>query len=192
MKVLAPESNEELWAANFPLRKVPCFLGPDNFKLNELIAVSFYLVELSDNEAEKKRLLGSTLRERAEVLQWLSLATQDLCLTFTKGAFPLNGRAPYNRKQVEDAYEELDRLVERYEARLRDHTYLVGERASLADYSGAIIFTRIFENLYGEQWRKQHHQLMRWFNTIVADPFVSFLWKDINLCKEPLKHPGQK
>ncbi|CDO93788.1 unnamed protein product [Kluyveromyces dobzhanskii CBS 2104] len=192
VKILDPEANEQLWSKLFPLKKVPCFVGADGFKLTEQLAVLSYLVNLSGNQSEIQRLLGSSYKEKAEVLQWLSLANTDLCLAFTRGAFPLNGREPYNRKKVEDAYAELERIVQRYEQRLNDHSFLVGDRASLADYLGAVIFTRIFENLFGKKWREEHAKLMQWFDTITKDPFVSFLWDDVKLCDEPLPHPSKK
>ncbi|CAH00674.1 translation elongation factor EF1B gamma [Kluyveromyces lactis] len=192
VKILEPESNVEYWSKLFPLKKVPCYVGSDGFKLTQQLAILVYLVNLSDNNAEIQRLLGKGNKEKAEVLQWLSLANTDLCLAFTRGAFPLNGRSPYNKKQVDDAYAELDRLVQRYEQRLNDHKYLVGDRASLADYLSAIIFTRIFETLYGKKWREEHAKLTQWFTNITEDPFVSFLWEGITLCDEPLPNPPTK
>lgn len=195
VQVLQPETDpviDAIWEKNFPRRKVPCFLGSNGFKLTEALAVMIYLINLSEDQDEKDRLLGKTLEEKCHILKWLSFANHDFCYAIVRGFFPLVGRVPYNKKQVESAYAELENHITLFEDRLRDHTYLVTEKPTLADYSCAVMFARAFEYLYGEEWRAEHYHINRWFKTVISDPFVAFLFEDVEFCQEPLKGPGQK
>ena len=65
---------------------------------------------------------------------------------------PLNGTIPYNKKQVDDNSAYLAKVVDIFEKRLADFTYLVGERLTFADIF-ATLFVRGFDFLFGKEWR---------------------------------------
>ena len=61
--------------ANFPLGKAPAYLEEENnFKLTEFVAIAEYFLSISDN----KTYIGENLKDKMQVLRWLSYANQDL------------------------------------------------------------------------------------------------------------------
>ena len=79
VNVVNTEESLEQFSKDFPLKKIPGFAGPNGFKLTEVIAILFYLVNLSSDEETKNTLLGEDVATKAQVLRWVSLANTDLC-----------------------------------------------------------------------------------------------------------------
>lgn len=83
------------------------------------------------------------------------------------GAFrPLLGRDPYNKKSVDDSLKATEKNVKVLEDHLLVNTYLVGERLSLADIFAAGIISRGFEFFFDKEWRSEHPNTFRWFETV--------------------------
>lgn len=118
------------------------------------------------------KLLGKNAIEYAEVIRWLSFANLEVLPTAATIIMLLKGISPYNKKLVDEKSAYLEKLVAIFEARLSKYTYLVGERVSFADYFCAFEFVRLFENLFGTEWRKAHPATARWFKTVAAQPLV--------------------
>lgn len=124
------------------------------------------------------KLTGKNATENALVLKWMSFANLEVLPALAKTFLPLVGRAPYNKKQVEEGYAALKPLEAVLETRLLEFTYLVGERLSVADLFTAALLVRGFENLYGAEWRKAHPGVTRWFKTVISSKYlVEFLGK---------------
>ncbi|KAG7825794.1 hypothetical protein KL909_001026 [Ogataea angusta] len=205
------ETTDEAFQKNFPLGKVPAFIGPKGYKLNEAIAVLYYceylqvrtnidafmmkyfhqlysypLVSLKD---ENHPLLGKTFQDRAQVLKWISFASSEFMVEATTAFKPFVGKAPYNKKAVDEALEKMEKCVSALEARLEHYTYLVGERLTIADVFVASMFYRPFTVLYGDEWRSKHPYLTRWWKTIAATDFLNWFFKDVKLIEKPLEAP---
>lgn len=85
----------------------------------------------------------------------------------------LNGTKPYNKKTVDDTAKEVAAAIDAAEEHLTHHTYLVGERITLADLFSAGLLYRGFQNFFDKQWRQQHPAVTRWYETIVNQPIYS-------------------
>ncbi|EGW31703.1 elongation factor 1-gamma 1 [Spathaspora passalidarum NRRL Y-27907] len=153
----------------FPLNKIPAFIGPKGFKLHEIIAISLYLINLAD---PKSKLLGKNAGEYAQILKWASFSNTEFLPTIATAHKSINGIIPYNKKLVDDALAYLDKVVAIFDARLANYTYLVGERITFADIFAATYFIRGFNWFFGTEWRKQHPNIIRWFNTVVASEYL--------------------
>ena len=81
---------------------------------------------------------------------------------------PLIGRDPYNKKSVDDALKATEANVKVHEDHLLVNTYLVSERFTLADLFTAGIASRGFQFFWDPEWRSNHPNITRWFNTVIS------------------------
>lgn len=142
--------------------------------------------------APENKLLGKNATQYAEILRWLSFGTSELLTALAKSFKPLIGKAPYNKKQVDEALEYLEQLNSILEARLTNYTYLVGERISFADYFVALLSLRGFNFLYGAEWRKAHPAVTRWFKTILAQKFFTDVIPEVEFIAKPVEYTPPK
>lgn len=192
VKIVDPNTVEEQFAKEFPLKKVPAFRGPHGFKLTEQLAINYYLTNLSKDEKMKTQLLGSPddLQTQSQIIKWESFANSDLIINLVLVFRPLSGEAPYIKKNVDAAQEYLGVIANVFETRLKDYTYLVGENITLADLVSVAAFTRGFSKaVFGSEWRKQHPAIVRWFNTVTASYFLKDEFKDFKFIDKALEAP---
>jgi len=155
-------ANDPDFVAKFPLGRVPCFEGPDGWKLHENIAIVLYLLKQDPNT----KLLGTNDREFAEVLQWLSWANSDLLVAIGGFFRPTVGKDPYNKKSVDDAVIRTRGLCKYLDDKLQTRTFLVGERLTIADYHVTAMLSRGFESLFDPEWRKDFPNVTRFWTTV--------------------------
>ncbi|OJD30753.1 elongation factor 1-gamma [Diplodia corticola] len=183
-----PESIPEgLLKAN-KLGKIPTFEGADGYTLHECIAIAVYVT----SQNEKTTLLGKTKQDYASILKWMSFANAEI-LPQLAGAFrPILGKAPYNKKAVEESLKLAERNVSVVEEHLTHNTYLVGERLSLADIFAASLLSRGFQYFYGKQWRSENPATTRWFQTVWNQPLWQAVSKPFEFIDEPVKNQAPK
>ncbi|EJS41381.1 cam1p [Saccharomyces arboricola H-6] len=194
VNVVVPDTAGEQFARDFPLKKVPAFVGPKGYKLTEAMAINYYLIKLSQDEKVKAQLLGADddLNAQAQIIRWQSLANNDLCTELVNAIGPLRGDVPYNKKNVDAAMGAIAKIVDIFDARLKNYTYLATESISLADLVAAAIFTRHFQILFGSEWRAQHPAIVRWFNTVRASHFLKDEYTDFKFTEKPMAPPQKK
>ncbi|CAK9439142.1 uncharacterized protein LODBEIA_P33660 [Lodderomyces beijingensis] len=180
---------DSAYEKSFPLNKIPAFIGPKGFRLTEVIAISVYLINLADS---KSPLLGKNAAEYAQILKWLSFANMELLPKEASVFRPLKGLVPYNKKQIDEGNAFLVKVNSVFEERLANFTYLVGERLTLADIFAATTYVRGFDNLYGEEWRKEHPSITRWFKTVIASPYLKEYLGDYKFIAKPIEYVPPK
>lgn len=185
--------DEPEFEKNFPLKKVPALVADKGYKLHEIIAVIFYLLDFLP-EQEREALLAYKKENLPQVLKWLSFANSELLPNLSNAFGPLRGSAPYNKKQVDTALEKADANVAIFEERLTNFTYLVGERQSLADVFAAVLAVRGFNYVWGKEWIAKHPVFVRWFKTVLDSPILkdTELVKDFKFIETPLAPPQGK
>ncbi|KAJ4360052.1 elongation factor EF-1 gamma subunit [Didymosphaeria variabile] len=170
------------------LGKVPTFEGADGFVLSETIAIAVYLT----SQNEKTALLGKTKQDYASILRWMSYANTEI-LTPLGGWFrPLVGRDPYNKKNIEDSKAAATKAVHVLEEYLLTHTYLVGERLTLADFFTASILARGFQYFYDKAWRAENPNVTRWYETVYNVPSYSAVAGKLEFIEEAIKNVPPK
>jgi elongation factor 1-gamma len=87
----------------------------------------------------------------------------------------LIGRDPYNKKSVDDHAKAALKAIHALEQHFLVHTFLVGERITLADLFTASLIARGFEYVLDKQWREENPNTTRWYETITAQP----MWKAV-------------
>ncbi|KAM0670430.1 hypothetical protein MY8738_004596 [Beauveria namnaoensis] len=182
----APRTPEHL--AGSPIGRVPAFVGEDGFTLHEAIAIAIYFT----SQNEKTTLLGKTKQDYASILKWMSFFTNDVLNPLAAHFLPLLGRKPYNKQAVDDAAKEEERAVAVVEKYLSEHTYLVGERLSLADLYSAGLISRGFDYFYDAKWRQSHPATTRWYETIVNQPIYSDIVGKVQFIDKALPNVAPK
>ncbi|KAK3501531.1 putative translation elongation factor eEF-1, gamma chain [Neurospora crassa] len=152
-----------------PLGKVPTFVGADGYTLFECIAIAIYVA----SQNEKTTLLGKTKQDYASILKWLSFFNTEVLPPLAGWYRPLLGKAPYNKKAVEDAQATALKAISVAEAHLKNNTFLVGERITLADLFATGIIARGFEFFFDKAWREQYPNVTRWYTTVYNQPIYS-------------------
>ncbi|KAI1005304.1 Elongation factor 1-gamma 2 [Podosphaera aphanis] len=170
------------------LGKVPTFVGADGFVLTETIAISVYIT----SQNEKTTLLGKTKQDYALILKWMSFFNTDFIAPLTSPILMLIGRTPYNKKTLEESVKSSEKVVDVVESHLRDNTYLVGERITLADYFAAGIISFSFATIFDKEWRSANPNTTRWYETVYNQPVFSTVAGEIKMVDEAIKYQPPK
>jgi elongation factor 1-gamma len=164
-----------------PLHKVPTFVGADGFVLTESIAIAVYVT----SQNEKTTLLGKTKQDYASILRWMSFFNSEVLPKLGGWFRPLLGKDAYNKKAVEDSQKAALEVIAVAEAHLRDNTYLVGERITLADIFATGIISRGFEYFFDTEWRQANPNVSRWYETVYNQPIYSAVVPEFSLLEKP-------
>jgi elongation factor 1-gamma len=117
--------------------------------------------------------LGKTKQDYASILKWLSFFNSEVLPPLGGWFRPLLGKDPYNKKSVEESSQRSLKAFKVVEDHLLRHTYLVGDRITLADLFAAGIAARGFEYFFDKEWRKQNPNVTRWYETVINQPIYS-------------------
>jgi elongation factor 1-gamma len=170
------------------LGKVPTFEGADGFVLSECIAIAVYLT----SQNEKTALLGKTKQDYASILRWMSFANTEILSPLGGWFRPIIGRDPYNKKNVEESQKAALKAVHTLEEHLMTHTYLVGERLTLADLFATSIIARGFQYFFDKAWRAENPNVTRWYETVYNQPSYSAVAPKLDFIEEAIKNVPPK
>jgi elongation factor 1-gamma len=165
-----------------PLGKIPAFLGEDGFALSECIAVAIYIT----SQNEKTTLLGKTKQDYASILKWMSYFNTEIVPVLGSWFRPLVGKDPYNKKSVDEASKRALKNVKVVDDYLVRHTYLVGDRITLADIFAAGTIFRGFQYFFDKEWREAHPNVTRWYQTIINQPIYADVAPKVEFIEKPL------
>ena len=101
---------------------------------------------------------------------------------------PIQGIDPYNKKNVDESLKATNASLKVLDDHLLVHTFLVGERISLADLFVAGILSRGFEFIFDKQWREQNPSVTRWYETVYHQPIYKSVVPELNFIDEALKN----
>lgn len=122
----------------------------------------------------------------------MSFANSEILPTTAAIFRPIAGLSPYNKKQIDDSQASLKVINDVVEARLKEFTFLVGERLTIADYFVAVHYLRGFENLFGAEWRKQYPAITRWYSTVIAQPLLKEAFASFKFIAKPIEYTPPK
>ncbi|ORY13868.1 hypothetical protein BCR34DRAFT_672790 [Clohesyomyces aquaticus] len=170
------------------LGRVPTFQGADGYVLSECIAIAVYLT----SQNEKTALLGKTKQDYASILRWMSFANTDVLSALGGWFRPIIGRDPYNKKNVDESQKAALKAVHTFEEHLMTHTYLVGERLTLADIFATGILARGFQYFFDKAWRAENPNVTRWYETVFNQPIFSAVAGKLEFIDEAIKYTPPK
>lgn len=105
---------------------------------------------------------------------------------------PLRGSAPYNKKSVDDFKKESQDALYVLEQHFLVHTFLVGERMTLADLYVTSQISRGFQYVLDKEWRSEHPNTTRWFETVANQPIWKAIIEKPILVEEAIKYTPPK
>ncbi|KAJ2080605.1 hypothetical protein H4R24_002968 [Coemansia sp. RSA 988] len=176
------------YLAKYPAGKTPVFEGVDFFSLTDSSAISFYVAAKSSNSAY---LLGHTDEERAEILQHVFFAEGEYMLSLINVLYPLMGFTSYIKPAHQAAEQEHFRFLDVLNTILRDKTFLVGERLTMADIIVGCDLIYAFKHYLTADDRKKYRNVTRYFKAMINQPSFK-AWKEEKPVEQPRKAKMKK
>jgi elongation factor 1-gamma len=152
----------------------------------ESTAIARYVLE----SAGRTDLLGgSDVLQRAHVQAFCDVALGRIDPLGRPLFYPVLFPAFFkpDKARFDEALEQLRGVLSGFERHLVDHTFLVGERITLADITVSMSLLWFFECVLDPEFLMEYRALKRWFFTCIGQPeFVAVIGSDIKPC---LKRP---
>ncbi|XP_040576772.1 elongation factor 1-gamma [Lepeophtheirus salmonis] len=179
------ESNTEAsFLKKFPSGKVPAFESSEGVTLTESNAIAYFIAS--------EELRGKTPVERAQIQQWLDFTDSNILPPALTWVFPCLGAMAYNKKSMDRAKEDVGKALKVLNDHFLLHTYLVGERISLADISLTCSILSLYVHVMDPEFRKPFPNVERWFNTMINQVHVKEVLGTVTLCKKVALADGKK
>merc|ERR1712025_726674 len=180
------ESNKKPEFLNkFPLGKVPAFEGSDGVLLTESNAIAYYV-------ANDELRGGSDAAARAQVVQWMCMADNEILPASCTWVFPTMGIMQYNKTATERAKEDIKAALKTLNDHLLTKTFLVGERLTLADIAVACTMLSLYKQVLDPAFRKPFTNVNRWFTTVVNQPNAKAVLGQVDLCTKMAEFDAKK
>jgi len=171
--------------AKFPLGKVPAFEGSDGTLLTESNAIAYYV-------ANDELRGGSDAVARAQVLQWMCMADQEILPAACTWVFPTLGIMQFNKVATDRAKEDIKAALKTLNDHLLTRTFLVGERVSLADITVACTLLSLYKQVLDPAFRKPFPNVNRWFTTTVNQPNAKAVLGNVQLAAKMAEFDAKK
>lgn len=136
-------------------------------------AIAYYL--------SNEQLRGKTDVVKAQVVQWLSFADNELMPAIASWVFPALGIVQVDKQVVENGKNDLKTLLGILNQHLLLKTWLAGERLSLADVVVGCTLLPAFQTVLDPSIRSNLVNVTRWFNTFVNQPQVKAVLGEVKL-----------
>merc|ERR1712215_88009 len=169
----------------FPLGKVPAFEGSDGVVLTESNAIAYYL-------ANEELRGGNDAANRAKVVQWMSMADNDILPAACTWVFPTLGIMQFNKNATDRAKEGIKAALKTLNDHLLTRTFLVGERVSLADIAVACTLLSLYKQVLDPAFRKPFMNVTRWFTTVINQPNSKAVLGEVVLCTKMAEFDSKK
>ncbi|XP_063229342.1 elongation factor 1-gamma [Bacillus rossius redtenbacheri] len=171
------ETNKtEAFLKKFPLGKVPAFETADGKCLTESNAIAYYV--------SSPQLRGETELDKAQVLQWMCFADNEILPASCTWVFPVLSIMPYNKQATDRAKEDIKTALSVLNDYLLPRTFLVGERVTLADICLAATLLQLYQYVLEPSFRKPYQNVNRWFTTLVNQPQMKSVIGEFKLCEK--------
>jgi elongation factor 1-gamma len=164
---------------------VPAFEGSDGVLLTESNAIAYYL----GNEELRG---GADAAARAQVVQWMSMADNDILPAACTWVFPTLGIMQFNKNGTDRAKEDVTQALKTLNDHLLTRTYLVGERVTLADIAVACTLISLFKQVLDPAFRAPFGNVNRWFTTVVNQPNAKAVLGEVVLCTKAAEFDSKK
>lgn len=171
--------------AKFPSGKVPAFESDNGLCLFESNAIAYYV-------ANDQLRGGKDPLAQSQVLQWLNYADSDILPAACTWVFPCLGIMQFNKGATERAKEDIKKAMNVLNEHLLHHTYLVGERVTLADIVVACTMLSLYTNVLDQGFRKPFGNVNRWFTTVVNQPEVQKVLGAVVLAEKMAEFDSKK
>merc|ERR1712198_797750 len=182
--VFGETNKTEAFLKKFPLGKVPAFETSDGKCIFESNAIAWAVAN--------EQLRGKSALERAQVVQWMNFADNEILPASCTWVFPCLGIMQFNKGNTDRAKEDIKKALGSLNSHLLSRTYLVGERISLADITVCCTLLHLYQYVLDPAFRKAYMNTNRWFTTMVNQPKVKAVIGDFKLCEKMAQFDGKK
>ena len=168
--VFAGENRQAPYLANNPTGQTPTLMLDDGSAITESIAIMEYLEELHPQPA----LIGATALERAITRQWQRRAELNItefihnAYHYAEGLARFADRIPVAPEAADGLKYVAQNRIAWLDAMLDGHTYLSGERFSLADIWLYVWLD--FAESVGQPFDRSLRNIPAWFERIASRP----------------------
>jgi len=169
----------------FPLGKVPAFEGSDGVLLTESNAIAYYV-------ANDELRGGADAAARAQVVQWMCMADNEILPASCTWVFPTMGIMQFNKNATERAKEDIKAALKTLNDHLLTRTFLVGERLTLADIAVACTLLNLYKHVLDSAFRKPFLNVTRWFTTVINQPNAKAVIGALTLCSKMAEFDSKK
>merc|ERR1712024_329765 len=169
----------------FPLGKVPAFEGSDGVLLTESNAIAYYV-------ANDELRGGSEAAARAQVVQWMVMADNEILPAACTWVCPTMGIMQFNKNATERAKEDIKAALKTLNDHLLTRTFLVGERLSVADIAVACTLLSLYKQVLDPAFRKPFMNVTRWFTTVVNQPHAKDVLGAVPLASKMAEFDAKK
>ncbi|XP_061405744.1 elongation factor 1-gamma [Lethenteron reissneri] len=182
--IFGQTNKSEKFIAKFPLGKVPAFEGSNGFSLFESNAIAHYVANNS--------LRGDNIEASAKVQQWISFADSEIVPASATWVFPTLGIVQYNKQSTDRAKEDVKKALGILNEHLKAHTFLVGERVSLADITVVCSLLALYKQVLEPSFRQPFGNANRWFTTCINQPQFKAVLGEVKLCDKMAQFDAKK
>jgi len=183
--VFGETNTSKEFLAKFPSGKVPAFESDDGLCLFESNAIAYFV-------ANDQLRGGKDPLAQSQILQWLNFADTDILPAACTWVFPCLGIMQFNKSATERAKEDVKKAMTALNEHLLHHTYLVGERVTLADVVVACTMISLYQNVLDPGFRKPFGNVNRWFTTIVNQPQVKKVIGSVTMAEKMAQFDAKK
>merc|ERR1712183_249943 len=169
----------------FPLGKVPAFEGSDGVLLTESNAIAYYV-------ANDELRGGSEASARAQVVQWMCMADNEILPASCTWVFPTMGIMQFNKNATDRSKEDIKAALKTLNDHLLTRTFLVGERLTLADIAVACTLLNLYKHVLDPAFRKPFLNVTRWFTTVINQPNAKAVIGSFTLCSKMAEFDSNK
>ncbi|KIW96849.1 uncharacterized protein Z519_02240 [Cladophialophora bantiana CBS 173.52] len=187
VETLTPITDPEYLKLN-PLARIPTFVDSNGFILTESMAIAIYFTSQND----KTTLLGKTKQDYASIVRWMSFSNCEVLPNLSGWFRPLIGKDTYNKKMVDDHKKAALDAIHVLEQHFLAHTFLVGERITLADLYVTSQISRGFQYVLDKEWRAENPNTTRWFETVTNQPIWKAIVAEPIMIEEAVKYTPPK
>jgi len=161
-----------------PLGKVPVLETPEGC-IFESNAIARYVASLGKN-----KLLGNTPYESALIDQWIHYCTNEIEYPGGIWLGPIFGYLNEVPVATAAAKEDIHKALTTLNTHLLHHTFLVGERISLADIIVSLHLAPLYKMVLDPEFRAPYSNTNRWFLTCINQPEFKEVMGEFVLCEK--------
>lgn len=148
--------------------KLPALLLNDTTAINQSNAILRFIARKNPSST----LYGETPEQSAQVDQWIDYVLNEVETCASVLTYPLLGVPGFapSAEATSVATTNMMKALQKLDAHLLDHMYLVFDKISVADVAAATACINVYKLILTEQHRSTLKNVTRWFYTCVNQP----------------------
>merc|ERR1712181_101906 len=135
---------------------------------------------------------GADAAARAQVVQWMCMADNEILPASCTWVFPTMGIMQFNKNATDRAKEDIKAALMTLNDHLLTRTFLVGERLTLADIAVACTLLNLYKHVLDSAFRKPFLNVTRSLTTVINQPNAKAVIGSFTLCSKMAEFDAKK